>query len=140
MHQPSEAFRRLIDSATAAGAGGPVAGQVVRAILATFASRLPPGERDQVAAHLPADVRHLITPPRRSWHTAPARTVDELVAEILTTTPELGDRAAEQVTSAVLQTLRSLVPEEQLDVAAVLPPELRGLWQAGVAGAPRSAS
>lgn len=135
--QPSAARKRLIDAATAAGVDPAVAGQVVRAILATFADRLPYGERDQVGAHLPADVRELFTPPRRARRPAPPRTVHELVARIAAATSELPDQRAEQVTTAVLQTLRSLVPEEQVDVAAVLPPELRNLWQQGVAGEPQ---
>lgn len=139
VRQPSDARKRLIDAATAAGVDPAVAGQVVRAILAIFADRLPYGERDQVAAHLPADVRELFTPPRRARRAAPPRTVHELVARITAATSELPHHRAQQVTSAVLQTLRSLVPEEQIDVAAVLPPELRDLWQQGVAGEPQRA-
>jgi uncharacterized protein (DUF2267 family) len=35
------------------------------------------------------------------------------------------------VVEAILHTLRRLVPEEALDVAAVLPHDLRELWDAG---------
>ena len=35
-----------------------------------------------------------------------------------------------QITCAIIATLRELVPEETRDVAAVLPDELRVLWQA----------
>lgn len=139
MSQPSDARTRLIDAATAAGADPAVAVPLVRAILATFADRLPRGERDQVAAHLPADVRELFTPPRRTHPAAPPRTVHELVARIAAATSELPDQSATQVTSAVLQALRSLVPQEQADVAAVLPPELRELWQPGASNEPQHA-
>lgn len=130
---PSEARTRLIDAATAAGIDAANAGQVVRAILASFADRLPSGERDQVAAHLPADVRELFTPPRRANRATPPRTVRDLLSRLVASTPELAHHDAERVTAAVLQTLRSLVPEEQYDVAAVLPTELRDLWQQGTA-------
>ena len=83
-----------------------------------------------------ADVRELFTPPRRARRSARPRTVHELVAQITAATSELPHDRAQQVTSAVLQTLRSLVPEEQIDVAAVLPPELRDLWQQGGVGEP----
>jgi uncharacterized protein (DUF2267 family) len=105
---------------------------VLRAILATFADRLPAGERDQLAAHFPADVRALFTPPRRTRRKAPPRTVHELVARIAAATSELPSGKAEQITATVLSTLRSLVPEEAGDVSAVLPPELRDLWEGQV--------
>lgn len=66
VQQPSDAHQRLLDAATSAGLDPHLARPAVRAILATFADRLPPGERDQVATHLPADVRELFRPPRRT--------------------------------------------------------------------------
>jgi uncharacterized protein (DUF2267 family) len=56
--------------------------------------------------------------------------VHDLVARIVAATPELPPDTAEQVTAAVLDAFRSLVPEEAADVAAVLPEELRRLWRA----------
>jgi uncharacterized protein (DUF2267 family) len=55
--------------------------------------------------------------------------VHELVARIATATSELPHDKAQQVTAAVIETLRALVPEEAPDVTAVLPEELRALWQ-----------
>jgi len=131
VHAPSGALRQLLDAAVGAGIDPESARPVVRGILATFADRLPAGERDQVAAHLPADVRPLFTPPRRAHRAAPPRTVHQLVARIAALTNELPHDKSEQVTAAVIGTLRGLVPEEAGDVGAVLPPELRAFWQGG---------
>jgi uncharacterized protein (DUF2267 family) len=129
VHQPSAAQRALLNAAVGAGAPALVAPAVVRGILATFADRIPEGERRQVASHLPADVRAQFIPPRRHERASAPRTVHELVAQIVATTPELPHASAEPIVAAVVATLRSLVPEEAGDVAAVLPAELRALWQ-----------
>ena len=125
---PSTALRHLLQAAVDAGVDPAVAQAVVRGILATFADRLPSGERDHVNAHLPADVTSMFSPPRRAHLAARTRTVHELVARIASTTAELPHDRAEQVTTAVLHALRSLVPDEAGAVGAVLPPELRELW------------
>ena len=134
VYPPSDALRRLLDAATGAGVVHDSARPVVRAILATFADRLPDTERDHVRAHLPADVRSLFTPPRRTPHKSPPRTVPELVGRVTELTDELPRDKSEQVTVAVLESFRSLVPEEADDVGAVLPTELRNLWQGRVLG------
>lgn len=131
--RPSPALRRLVDTAVDAGVDPAAARVVVRGILATFADRLPLGERDQVASHLPADVRAMFVPPRRSHDAGTPRNVHDLVARIASTTAELPQDKAEEVTVAVIQTLRSLVPEEDRDVSAVLPAELRPLWRSKAA-------
>ena len=128
-HPPSGALQRLLDAAVDAGVDPGSALPVVRGVLATFADRVPAGERDHVAAHLPADVRLLFTPPRRTHRHAPPRTVPELVAGVAAATSELPHDKAQQATAAVIETLRELVPDEALDVTAVLPEELRALWQ-----------
>lgn len=127
----SAAFRRLIGAATSAGVDGAAAPAVVRGILGAVADRIPEGERDQVATHLPADVRPMFSPPRRLAGMGPARTVAELVGRITATTRELPPESAARVTRAVVGELRALVPEEAGDVAAVLPAELRALWEQG---------
>lgn len=129
VEQPSDARRRLLDAAASAGVDASVAPVVVRAILSTFAARIPDGEREQVATHLPADVRSMFTPPRRRRRLAPARTTAELVARIGAETDALPPGKEVEVTRAVLHELRALVPEEAADVAAVLPAELREMWQ-----------
>lgn len=126
--QPSDAHRRLVDAATKAGIDPAVARSVVRAVLATFADRLPDGERDHVAAHLPADVRAMFTPPRRALDSAPPRTLSELVARIAAATSELPLDKARDVCASILRELRSMIPEETADIAAVLPAELRQFW------------
>jgi uncharacterized protein (DUF2267 family) len=108
----------------------------VEGILATFAERLPVGERRHVAAHLPADVKSMFTAPRRRGSTRPARHVEDLIARIMATTAELPRAHAVEVTRAVLGALRSLVPDETAGVAAVLPVELRQLWQNASAVSP----
>lgn len=128
VHPPSSAHRALVDAAVDAGTPTELAAAVVRGILATFADRIPEGERSQVAAHLPDDVRHLFTPPARTHRATPPRTVHELVARIAAATGELPHERAEPIVAAVVHTLRTLVPEEAGDVAAILPAELRALW------------
>lgn len=129
VHPPSGDMHRLLEAAVGAGIHADTAPAVVRGILATFADRLPRDEREQVASHLPADVRNLFVPPRRVRRAAPTRTVHQLVESILATTAELPAYRAENVTAAVLHAFRALVPEEAADVAAVLPADLRSMWQ-----------
>lgn len=127
-HPVSDALQSLIDTAIGEGVPTSSARSVVRAVLATFADRLPRDEREHVIDHLPADVVPLFTPPRRLRHIAPPRTVHELVARVAATTGEIPREHAEKITAAVLARFRTLVPEEVADVGAVLPPELRDLW------------
>ena len=60
----SDAHKTLLTNARAAGASDPAA--AVHAVLCSFAERIPVGERDQLAAHLPDDVRALDAAPRAS--------------------------------------------------------------------------
>ncbi len=137
VHQPSDAHRRLFHAATAAGVDAAAAQPVVRAILATFANRLPDLEREQIAIHLPEDLRSLFSPPWRTRSGPAARTVTELiarspadlVARIASDTGGLHPEKARDVTAAVLAELRSLIPDKAADAAAaVLPAELREFW------------
>ncbi len=125
---PSAALYALLEAARAAGARDD-APQAVHAVLRAFADRLPDGEREQVLAHLPADVRALLGLVRRHGE-RPTRlkTVPQLVAAVIAQ-GDVEPRHAEDVTRAVVAALRDLVPEEAADVAAVLPVELRGLWE-----------
>ena len=128
VEQPSDARQRLPDTAARTGLDPAVAEPVVRAVLATVAERLPDGERNHVAAHLPADVRTMFTPPRRT-RAAGVRTVPELVARLCAACPELPHDQARQVAAAVVRELRAVVPEETVDIAAVLPADLRQFWE-----------
>lgn len=131
---PSPAMRRLLDAARAAGAADDDARAAVRAVLATFAERIPKDGRDQLLAHLPADVRGLAAVPRRQGGAVTRlRTLSELVTTIASRNGMSPERA-QSIIESVLAHLRELVPEEVEDVAAVLPEELRQLWTAAVPG------
>lgn len=125
----SEAHTRLLAAVTELGIGEHEASSVVRAILSAFAERLPKGERAHVLAHLPDDVRELVSPPRRLGGPAKrVRRISELVATIISGGDVPAERAAGAF-EAVLRVLRDLVPEESEDVSAVLPEEFRQLWR-----------
>lgn len=124
---PSEPLRALLDAARDAGANQPRL--AVHAVLCGFADRMPEDERDQVFAHLPADVRALAGPVRRHGERPPRlRTLEQLVGAV-TAEGGIEPRRAREITRAVVAALRSLVPEEARDVSAVLPGELRELWE-----------
>lgn len=125
--QPSVARRVLLDAAHDAGAHEPE--RAVRAVLAGFMDRIPVNEAEHLRSHLPADVRALAERPRRRGE-RPARlkTVPQLVAAAIAHGGLEAD-AAERITRAVIAALRNLVPEEARDVSAVLPAELRELWE-----------
>jgi uncharacterized protein (DUF2267 family) len=55
--------------------------------------------------------------------------VHDLVGRIVGTTSGIPLERGEQVTAAVVHALRGLVPDDAVDVAAVLPAELRAFWQ-----------
>ena len=125
---PSDALRALLDAAREAGAGD-LPGASVHAVLCGFMDRLPEGEGGQVLAHLPADVRALAGPVHPPGERAPRlKTFAQLVAAV-TAVGGIEPQHADAITRAVLATLRGLVHEEAQDVAAVLPAELRELWE-----------
>lgn len=129
----STARRRLLDAAADAGIGPASAPLVVGSVLAALAERLPEAERRHVAAHLPADVRGLLSPPRRR-HVESAATTGQLTHRVAAATA-LDEARAALATRRVLHELRDLVPEESGDVAAVLPADLRELWEHDADGA-----
>lgn len=124
----SDALRALLDAACDAGAAwDPRA--AVHATLCAFMDRIPEGERAQVYAHLPADVRALAGPVRRHGERPPRlKTLPQLVAAAIAE-GGISPARAEEIVRAVVATLRSLVPNEDRDVAAVLPGELREMWE-----------
>ncbi len=126
--RPSPARAALVDAARGAGVSDHDAPRVARAVLAAFTDRIPADEREQLLAHLPADARQFAGPPRHHGNTTSrARTVAELAATVSTAGALTAEHAA-AATRAVIACLRCLVPEEADDVAAVLPPDLRALW------------
>ncbi len=137
----STAHKVLIDAVACAGVDDDAVVPVLRAVLATFAERLPVGERGHVATHLPPDVKALFVVPRRRGCATAPRHADALVRSIVARSGrDLTLDEATEVARAVLQALRSLVPEEAVDVAAVLPKDLRDLWQPPSANEPASLS
>lgn len=129
VHPPSAALAQLRSAAQAAGVSSETTDVVLRGILATFADRLPQAQRGRIGSHLPTDVCALLAPPRRTRPVARSRTVHDLVSRIAGATAALPEERVEDVTAAVLHTLRRLLPDDAGNVAAVLPPELRALWQ-----------
>jgi uncharacterized protein (DUF2267 family) len=130
-HPPSAALLNVL--AAARGGGAPAGSEraVARSVLSTLASVLPPGERRHVLGHLPTDVRELAEPVRPGWarHRHPRRVADFTRAALPGFEPAVGQAVVESVVGAV----RGLVPEEDTDVAAVLPFELRHLWKTAIA-------
>ena len=125
--QPSDALRALLQAARDAGAPEDSTTLAVRAVLGAFTDRIPEDERRQLLSHLPLDARELAGPPRRGGAAPRLRTVPELVASV-TAHGGIDPERAGAITEAVLGRLRTLVPEEASDVAAVLPDDLRVLW------------
>lgn len=125
--QPSDAWRALVQAARDGGAAESEAVAAARAVLSTFTDRIPEGEREQLLDHLPRDARGLAGPPRRHGELSRLRSMPELVV-IVGARGAIDAARADAITRAVLRCLRDLVPEEAADVAAVLPNELRAVW------------
>lgn len=128
---PSDALRILLEAARTAGSQRPRA--AVHAVLCGFSERIPDAEREQVFAHLPADVRALAGPARHHGERPPRiKKLEQLVSAIIEEGGVEPERAA-KITRTIVRALRNLVPEEARDVAAVLPTELRELWESELA-------
>ena len=132
-HALSEPRKRLQAAAVRAGVAEEQAPMVVRAVLGRFAERLPDGERKHLLGHLPADVLSMLETPKRLSHPRRMRSLSDLVFLILLSTDKLDPVTAPEVVTSVLGELRRLVPEEAADIAAVLPADLRALWEAAAA-------
>ena len=129
-HPPSAGLSSVLAAAHSGGAPVGTERAAARSVLSTFATLLPAGERRHVLGHLPADLRPLAEPPRpRFVKHRPSRRLDSFTrAALPTLDPEVGRAVVESVIGA----LRDLVPEEDHDVAAVLPSELRHLWKTAI--------
>jgi uncharacterized protein (DUF2267 family) len=128
----SEQYLRIVTAVADAGIGDDHAAHVARAVLAAFGDGLPDGQRGHVLAHLSPDVRAMAEPPRRHGRRRRVRTVAELVDAVSAQATGVSGEEALTAARAVLAEVRRLVPEERRDVAAVLPAELRALWNGGV--------
>jgi uncharacterized protein (DUF2267 family) len=129
--EPSEQYRRVVAAVRAAGVDEEYAAPVARAVLAALGDGLPDGERGHVLAHLSPDVRAMAEPPRRHGRRRRVRSVTELVDAVSARAAGVSGEEALSAARAVLAEIRRLVPEERKDVAAVLPAELRVLWDGG---------
>ena len=106
----------------------------MQAVLRTLTARLPADERKQFLGHLPEDVRNLARP-----HFGLLEAVDRIRTRtdftlVVAGMTHLPYRRAAHVCEALLGVIRELVPDEAADVAAVLPKDLRELWNAAVPG------
>lgn len=128
---PSSALEALLAAARHAGAGR-AASESLRATLVVFGERLPAEAREHLEAHLPRDVVALLAGARRAGRAGTPRTAAGLVAGVLEEGPAVPDERAEGIVEAILGRLRQLVPEEAVDVGAVLPEDLRRLWRGAV--------
>jgi uncharacterized protein (DUF2267 family) len=124
---PSATRRKLL---RVAGDVGPAADDAVGAVLSAFLQRIPEGERRHVDAHLPADVRALVSQETRH---PPVEDLSGLGAAVVERTGLPLDRGV-AIAGAVLGALRDAVADEADDIAAVLPEPLRSVWTRAGAG------
>jgi len=124
----SAALHELLSAVVGSGIDEAQARSVLRAILSALAERVPGAELDHVRAHLPDDVRRMMTAPRRIGSLiGRAHMVPDMVSRVIVA-DRVPPEQAERAVRAVFVALRALVPEEAGDIAAVLPRELRHLW------------
>jgi len=128
------ASRALTAVLAAAHGGGALPGSersAARAVLSTFAAQLPRGERRHFLLHLPEDLRMLGEEPRPRGAGHPhVRRLEDFVSAV--GLPPAEREQQEDIIESVLGAVREFVPEEALDVAAVLAPELRQLWKTAI--------
>ncbi len=123
---PSVALTTMLSAARDGGAREGAERACVRSVLSTFMALLPEGERRHVLTHLPNDLCMVAEPLRPRWAgIAHPRRLDKFVIAAL---PNVDPQCRESVVISVIGALRNLVPEESVDVAAVLPKGLRALW------------
>ena len=127
---PSKALAGVIAAAQRGGAPEGHERACARSVLSTFAAVLPAGERRHVLAHLPSDLRTLAEPLRPKW--ADHRHLRRLEQFSLAALPNVAPEHRQSIVESVVGALKTLVPEEGVDVAAVLPLDLRRLWMAPV--------
>jgi uncharacterized protein (DUF2267 family) len=127
---PSSARVDLLNAARRAGVDDPHAAEAVRATISVFAQRLPTSEREHMLGHLPDDVRDLAAPARRLGHSiAHLHTMNELVLAVLGQDVYLSTGHADEIVTAIIGELRAHVPDDAARIAAVLPRELRAVWE-----------
>jgi uncharacterized protein (DUF2267 family) len=131
---PSSMMNSLMNAADNLGIDGVTAkATAVRAALTVLFEQIPPGERQHVFGHLPADVvafakpRRHIGEPRLHWK----RPLSLDIAVSLRGGTKL--ETAILLVPKVIKVLRSFVPEEDADVQATLSQHLREFWVSAAA-------
>lgn len=125
--QPSADLTTLVRAAQRHGGGEATALVAVKAVLGTLAAMLPDAERVRLASHLPRDVGGLLAPPRRMGTLRYVHTVPQMASAVVATglvAPYHGTYVLE----TILPELRRMVPDDATDVALLLPPDIRALW------------
>jgi uncharacterized protein (DUF2267 family) len=102
--------------------------RLVGAILAVFLRILPEDPRRHFETHLPADVKALTEEALIIGAMERPRSMEDFVAMVADAAARTTG-TAELVTRRVLADLRELVPEEVDDIAAVLPREIKQMWE-----------
>jgi uncharacterized protein (DUF2267 family) len=128
-HPPSAALASVLAAAHGGGAATGTETAAAASVIGAFMSLLPPGERRHVLSHLPADLGPLARPSGRSRAARRPRHRAEFMAAAL---PLVAPDERETIVESVIGALRDLVPEEAVDIAAVLPSDLRTLWKVAV--------
>ena len=125
--QPSADLTTLVRAAQRHGGGEATALVAVKAVLGTLAAMLPDAERARLASHLPVDVGALLAQRRRMGALRYVHTVPQMASAVVATglvAPYHGTYVLE----AILPELRRMVPDDATDVALLLPPDIRALW------------
>lgn len=125
--QHSDAYRRMVAATRGAGVPRHWEPVAIGSVLSTLAARVPHGEFVHLAAHLPPDVRALCDP-RPVRPARPLRTDDDFIAAVVAR-GGVPERHGRRTVEAALRELRRLVPEEANDIAAVLPHDVRAMWE-----------
>jgi len=130
-HQHSEAFRSLLDAARDAGCRENADRAAVRVVLAGFFEHLNEHDRAHLVSHLPADVKLLALPPRRTGLALSClRDNMDAFVDAVAKLDSVPVETAHDVVVAILRTLRDLLPNEARDIEGSLPIELRDVWDA----------
>jgi uncharacterized protein (DUF2267 family) len=125
--EDSPLWRRLHEALLVAGIEPNRTTRFLRVTLGELAIELPQHPLQHLESHFPADVRELIgTPARRKREKT--RTPEQLVHRVAADADVPGPAARAGVL-AVMATLQEAVPEEARDVAAVLPQDIRVMWE-----------
>ncbi|MDX1621597.1 MAG: DUF2267 domain-containing protein, partial [Nitriliruptorales bacterium] len=134
---PSDAWRQLVGAVRAVGVeqerptgveDQTTAERLTTAILAAFLRTLPDGERAHTISHLPVDIRQRVTSAAFVGQPRRPRTVEEFL-DLVTASCSVRRDIAELASRELLDVLKALVPEEEHDIEAVLPTELKTLWR-----------